>query len=292
MIYAALKGRLGNQMFIYAFAYALSRENNNELIILRCSEPIRLYNYNLKNIGDTSNKFCRTFATKIRQFLYAKAELKFSRKNLFAFEKKIRPFYEKNGLFYCQNGYLPFKRKNCNLDDISINGYFQSERYFDKYKSEIKTIFAPITQPKNTAFFNNIKNCQNPVCVDFRLGDYINNPLHSVCTIEYYKKAIKMMNEKISNPTFFIFSTDIDIVKKAFADTDCNFVYEDGSSEDFEKLFMMSSCKYFIITNSTYDWWAQYLCNNEDKIVIAPSRWFNGKCPCDIYQDNWLLIDC
>lgn len=39
---------------------------------------------------------------------------------------------------------------------------------------------------------------------------------------------------------------------------------------------MMYPCKHFVIPNSTLSWWAQYLAENKDKIVISPDHWYNN----------------
>ena len=63
----------------------------------------------------------------------------------------------------------------------------------------------------------------------------------------------------------------------------------DGCNE-LEKLTYMSICKHFILSNSSFSWWAQYLSDYKDKIIIAPDKWFAVDVPCNIYQPEWLLL--
>lgn len=297
MIYADLKGRLGNQMFIYAFAYTLSKENKDEGIrFCGAKSGNCLVNYRLRNVDSVEIKaYSMPLTSKALMKLYAKKEKHSGRTELYEFEGKHKALYTAKGLYLCQNGYLAFKRDDCKKSDIFINGFFQSEKYFEKVKNEIREIFTP-TNPvggANLPLFHEIQDTPEAVCVDFRLGDYMNNPLHGLCTFDYYKRAIEYMKSKLKHPIFYVFSTDIDYVEKQLKNcVGGHFVFEDGRNSDYEKLRLMSSCKHFIITNSTYDWWAQYLSENTEKIVVAPSKWFAQKCPCDIYLNNWILQDC
>ena len=52
----------------------------------------------------------------------------------------------------------------------------------------------------------------------------------------------------------------------------------------------MSSCSHFVISNSSFSWWAQYLSCNEDKIVYSPSKWYVDDRKVDIFQEKIILI--
>ena len=114
---------------------------------------------------------------------------------------------------------------------------------------------------------------------------------HYVCTEEYFSKAIEEINQRVEKPRFVFFSDDIEWVKNNIP-APKDSLYEDGTDPVWEKLRLMSSCKHFIISNSTFSWWSQYLSENDKKVVIAPSKWSNFGYNPDIYQDNWILVDC
>lgn len=54
----------------------------------------------------------------------------------------------------------------------------------------------------------------------------------------------------------------------------------------------MSACKHFVLSNSSFSWWAQYLSDNNNKIVVAPDIWYKTGDPkkTALYQDGWNLI--
>ena len=104
-------------------------------------------------------------------------------------------------------------------------------------------------------------------------------------------KFIDIMKEKVKNPVFYIFSDDIEWVKENI-DFKTEVKYITGNNKNYEELRLMYTCKHFIISNSSFSWWAQYLTDNKNRITSAPSKWFrNQNQKVDIYEDDWILIE-
>ena len=86
------------------------------------------------------------------------------------------------------------------------------------------------------------------------------------------KRAINVINSKVSNPVYFIFSDDIEWCENQFTDWG-KVTFIDGLN-DRESLQLMSKCKHNIIANSSFSWWGAYLNENVNKIVCCPDKWF------------------
>jgi len=166
---------------------------------------------------------------------------------------------------------IPFK-ENC-----SLSGYFQSWKYFDNCKEYIETILSPPP----------VEDLKDYCCVHVRRGDYLNFPLHHPTQpMQYYMKAIR----KIPINKFMVFSDDPEWCKNNFKDSRFT-INETGSVIcDFSK---MISCSHHIIANSSFSWWAAWLCKNKNKVVVAPSNWFGpmyrSYSTADLIPSRWII---
>jgi hypothetical protein len=255
-------GRLGNQMFQYAALKAVSLKTGFE-----CFLPNHL---NIKSDGLfdlTNNKWI---------------EYKLDLLDGFNLDCKIT-----DNLF--NNEYIEkhftFDPDVFNISDsTSIDGYYQSYKYFEKYEIEIRNEFqfkSEILQKCNLE----ISKYTNPVAVHVRRGDYVKHPGFWVVTPEYLGNALQFFDDE--EYTFLVFSDDIEWCKEIFPE---EVTFIQGNSQ-FEDLCLMSLCKHNIISNSTFSWWSAWLNNNPNKKVIAPNNWYTDLKPLyDLYPKNWNVI--
>lgn len=302
MIYLRLRGRIGNQLFMYAFCKSLQFERGDELIVVDDFDNLSmryansLVEYNLPNtiyVNQMPSEYKKSF--KLRNILARlddKIIGKLDYNKSYQFEKKMQKIYNRLGLIKIRDGYI---ESACKSKNVYVDGYFQTEKYFEKYKQEIRQLFSLDQQLAKINYpdYEAIKK-RNTVCISIKVEDNANNPMYDVCTIDYYKKAIKYIQERVDNPLFFVCSDNVEYVKQNLIDTSkYDIVEQDKNLPVHLSLAVMSKCKHFIITNSSFAWWAQNLSDYEEKIVIAPSKWYGmpADWQWDIYQEKWVRIE-
>lgn len=252
-----LQGGIGNMLFQIAVTYSYSKKNNKELVLSKDNafivhKNIEHYKDNiLKNIEFTN---------------FIKPQVQ----------------YNENGSNYQE---IPFYK-----EDVLLFGYYQSEKYFKDYESEIKDLFTSYEIELNDELKFLLEN-ENTCSIHVRRGDYLNSPNHHPTqNMNYYMTAINKMPK---DSVFLVFSDDIEWCRRNFHDSPETFKLIEGN-KDYEDFYVMSRCKNNIICNSTFSWWAAWLNNNPIKKVIAPSTWFGPAYANynteDLYCDNWLII--
>ncbi|WP_177230471.1 alpha-1,2-fucosyltransferase [Chitinophaga sp. CF118] len=183
-----------------------------------------------------------------------------------------------------------------NSRPVYLDGYWQSEKYFKQYGDVIRREFTAKDEwdGHNKQILNSILNA-DAVSIHIRRGDYVTNAVtnkfHGTCDIDYYQKAIALVEERMEAPFYYIFSDDLPWAKEhlVFSKGTAHFV-DNNADAAFMDIMLMSKCKYNIIANSTFSWWGAWLNNNPGKLVIAPKKWFNHKDDSDIIPDTWMKI--
>lgn len=280
-------GGLGNQMFQWAFGYALEKSTGVKTFFdmsffeKKYARPYELDIFNLRA------RFVEDFWLKLKLKILWKM-----RKNL-----KGKPFW---GLNYYNEPHFEFDKRAFRIKpNTFIEGFFQSEKYFDEYENEIREAFTFKIKPEkfNQYLIEQMKE-SNSVSVHIRRGDYVEKKryqqAYATCSLDYYKRGVEFIAQKHENPKLFVFSDDIQWVKANWnLPYETVFVDNNSGDKSFEDMRLMSNCKHNIIANSSFSWWGAWLNKNEQKIVIAPKKWFNDEKVNqeDVIPETWVKLE-
>ena len=291
MIRTVIMGRLGNQMFQYAHAYNYAKKYNQELHLYFYKVNNQLKQFNLGKYTEESKLKAPFFQrASLQLFLITRRIIcKKNKKKERAFDIKYEKWLARRGIILNTIGY--HKEIDIKKNNILIFGYFESERYFDESKDEIKEMYLSYNKKLGDSakkLLSDIENT-NSVTVHIRRGDFVGLN-HVVCDKKYYEDCIDYMKNHVNNPKFFVFSDDINWVKENISFPD-DTVYELPDLKIEEIMYLRSRCKHFICANSTFSWWGAYLGGYNKKIVLAPRYWRPDKEKVDLVLDGWIKMD-
>lgn len=255
-----LGARLGNLMFQIAHGYSQSLTHNIEYVYpLIGTEVIHFRNTIFRNV--------KYFDGRIEDL--NKNEIEF-KESTFHYTP-INPSENKSTVF-------------C--------GYYQSEKYFQNHKKEIRDLYSP-TKEFIDRCLNEYPELKtgNVTVVNVRRGDdYLNQPEnHPVITEEFIYKSLELIPNK---DHVYVVSDNIPWCRENLKIDNVKFVNYTG----LDALWLLSLCKNFVISNSTFSWWGAFLGEKPDSIIVAPDTWFGpgvhsrGHYEFDIYKDNWIKI--
>ena len=282
MIFFISDGRLGNQIFQYAFLNSIARkseiilclnmeeftatfdiEGSNGRLIVLCTCLLKfrlgriLFNHVVKPVFIF---FMRTIArTRIIGFIYQK-------KNE---QGRYVPSFAEN------KGFLPFR--------FVDQGYFQSERFFNEKALDfrIKKQF----EQKALQIISRIPQGYNTIFVHIRRGDYLHESFLGERGIDlpknYFLKAIEIITKDTKKPFFVFLSDDPSYTRDCFLEIENKLISKENMQVD---LALMTLCEYGITSNSSFSWWGARLMKKR-KIVIFPKYWYGWKIKMSSHAD-------
>ncbi len=265
-----LTGGLGNQMFEYATGRAMADRTGLPLVL----DPTRLAypgrHETRRSVIVTSFRIEGTLA---------EAEQHHWRRFLGYSPVAVRVRGALPGeVLTDRHPYAVDERIQARTTRATLDGYWQCEEYFAHIKEHLKEEFTPTEQPGVawTALASTIRSSES-VGIHIRRGDYVTNRRanahHGVSGVDYVRRAWETVAPSPEARTF-IFSDD-----PGWCRENLSFlpfpVFVDGN-RDFEDLLLLSKCRHKIITNSSFGWWAAWLGERPDGMIVAPRAWLRG----------------
>ena len=304
MFIIRFSGGLGNQMFQQALCFVLQEKYPDATIKVDC-EHYRLYQVHngyemkscfgiqneiatIKEIRKVSNRFACRIPLKIFPPVVCNV-----------IEKQYAKIYNKNRNIISQPSFNAYDNHIFQHLDVKLDYYVQGEwqnwSYFDVYENMLRKKFifkTQFTNKQDLKWRYEIEH-SNSVGIHMRRGDFVNSSYHDLCDMVYYTEAIELIKQYIRDPKLFVFSDDIEYAKLQFGIYHSVTFVQHSTSDAKIDMQLMSLCKYNIIPNSTFSFWAAMLNSNSCKIVICPQFflkendvWYEFKVP-----QSWIKIN-
>jgi len=287
-----LKGGLGNQMFQYATARALALKNGMQLKLDKVSGFARDKVYR-RTFSLSPFSLEVDFANFYQQlpFWYEQARKKFLPVIPNAVTQRPWGLYIQETHF----NYMKEIAENHFHENIFMDGFWQSEKYFAAYRGLLSKELAPPV-PQSDLFLTVAKKIEgcNSVAVGVRLFEEVPSAsqhfVGGLVPYSFYEKAAIRIAEKIKDPSFFVFCTKEDSVRGKFSlpGKVHYLTHDNGYEGEMKSLWLVSKCANHILSNSSFYWWGAWLSefNHTNSVIIACDQFTNSDC----LPTRWLKI--
>jgi len=269
-IVADLSGGLGNQLFVFAAAYAQAQRLSCRLVIdaSRYSNPDQPRVYELDFLEDLADETLR-FGPRLRRPMFMRRRR--AAHTPFVFEENSAVRYDPS------------------IETITpgttLVGYFQSWQYFDGVADLLfKRLSASVGK-------------HAPITLHLRRGDYLNAQtakFHGLATADYAKRAITLLNALGAVGSVAVFSDEPKRVARELDEFPANLTFPDQTGlSAMASLQQLASGEHMIMSNSSFSWWAAWMINRRTGgYIIAPRPWFqDDTAASDLLLPNWITLD-
>ncbi len=295
---------LGNQLFMYAHAYSLSKNLNYDLYIddvsgfYKKKNRLRGQKFMLDKLyidsplvedSEKINSNLKYVKKKILKFIDF-----FRNKKNFLIEKKIKINNKKTSSYQKYN-------LNKFSNTIYIEGHYECEKYFIDIREDILKKFRVKKNLINDNKYKDLLINSNSVSIHIRRHKYSEqshekrelkrlnkSENYTQNIISYIKKSVAYFEKRLSNPKFFIWTNDFYGIEKDFDPNKFIYVQNNDSINDFH---LFSFAKHFIVGGSSYHWWGAWLNTYKNKICTRPPVQLNSSDNIEFYPEKWINTD-
>lgn len=177
--------------------------------------------------------------------------------------------------------------------NMRLSGYFQSEKYFVKYRERLLKLFYPLAEDIEYIKTKYKEIIDHPCSIGIQIRHQYEDPSGKMY-IQYGKDYIRKAISLFPSDAFFVFSSNnVKFCRENIPEELTNYVVLENEP-DYIDFFVLMFCKHNIITNSTFGWWSAWLNQHPHKIIIAPAVWYHPSCPLpthDLIPGDWIRVE-
>ena len=293
-LYCSLRGGFGNQLFQVGHSFGLAQSYGAELVVddgwyrgrrLRSEMP-RLFGLSWFELG-----YRLPYQRERPLLAFMDAGLKLQKRLTF----RLLPLHFDG---------LPLSASRLRRESsIFMHGSWQVHRLVSPLKAQLQQLLcfrAGTFGAQHVRCVAAITNDANSVAVHVRRGDYVADrcaaATHGVCSLAYYAEALKVVRQRLIDPHIHLFSDDLDWTQRHLPLQDFRVTVHDASQQEGPELAALAEfdrmrhCRHAVIANSSFSWWAAFLLQTSESLVIAPRQWFSWGSPKELYAPDWLLL--
>lgn len=291
-ICAYLQGGLGNQLFIYAAAYAESRR-------LKCNLYVDISKYSKR---DPLDRHKETFRKPELVTLGLPGEV-IDEDSPWSGNSPRRPAFiripgnNSRNLSVFRETAFGYNASIAQIEPgTTLYGYFQSYKYFQhvSQKIEDELLACKLSLPDQEAV--NTLGALNNTHAHVRRGDYV-DPIvaahHGIASADYFERSKSLMDVLNPETSMTVFTDSPELVQKEFHTIKEYSIFDDSELSSFGAIRALSQGSSLIMSNSSFSWWAAWLMTRgNSKTVIAPRPWqSNGSSAADLLLPEWITLD-
>lgn len=265
MIAVEARGRLGNQMFQFAFALAASQRLGTDFVM---AEDLLRRWFRLEERSGFGQRVARSVRFRIARRI-----------------APLQPVTVSN-----DSGAEPEEVLATLIDHADYNGFFQSERYFIDVSDRVRTAFAPHPRQERVFRSKYASLLRVPyVCCHVRRGDYLSFRGGVALPVSYYRSALSELREGSDTPVVFI-GDDLQSFASEFRGR--NVAFEQNC--EIVDLQLLAHASAVVASNSSFAWWGAWLNAGEGVRVVAPRYWLGfreeSEWPLHVIPSRWIQL--
>ena len=191
---------------------------------------------------------------------------------------------------------IPSRIRLDSFGTVILIGYFQTLFPFEKRLDYIQSEYTEKAREKNIPDYqlSKIASSRNLI-IHMRLGDYLKEPKIGCLDIPYFARSISYFASRQEIDRIILFSDNEEFARRELQPV-TTIPIEICPTTDLssaETLYLLSYSRNFVISNSSFAWWAALISSfRQDVTIVAPKKWFAGQTdPISLIPSNWVRIE-